>query len=272
MTMEVHGFIPALLGNPNIDGLFSTGEDFWPSEKPIMHTFFKIISYIPILRRIVIANPWLADSSYYKDGMVGSHTISGLATTIREWTGINWDKKLTNLKNGQRLGLTGFGASAHLVLKIVKHVYPNCKLYVFARSEKERTFAKELGADWAGDFHQQSPEKLNCIIDTTPVWKPIVDALLNLKSNGRLVINAIRKESVDKDYLLKLDYSQHLWMEKEIKSVANVARSDVSEFLNLAAEIPIHPEFQEFPLQDANKALIELKERKIRGAKVLRID
>jgi propanol-preferring alcohol dehydrogenase len=180
--------------------------------------------------------------------------------------------KLTNLKNGQNLGLTGFGASAHLVLKMVKHVYPNCKLYVFARSEKERTFAKDLGADWTGDSHEQSPEKLNCIIDTTPVWKPVVEALRNLKSNGRLVINAIRKESVDKEYLLNLDYSQHLWMEKEIKSVANVARNDVSEFLNLAAEIPIQPEYQEFPLADANKALIELKESKIRGAKVLLLD
>jgi propanol-preferring alcohol dehydrogenase len=93
----------------------------------------------------------------------------------------------------------------------------------------------------------------------------------NLKPNGRLVVNAIRKEEIDKDYLLKIDYPQHLWLEKEIKSVANVARSDVSEFLNLAAEIPIKPEFQEYSLEDANKALIELKERKIRGAKVLKI-
>ncbi|NIS38307.1 alcohol dehydrogenase, partial [Candidatus Saccharibacteria bacterium] len=75
----------------------------------------------------------------------------------------------------------------------------------------------------------------------------------------------------DQDYLLKLDYPVHLWMEKEIKSVANVARKDVSEFLQLAAEIPIKPEVQEFDLKDANKALMELKESKIRGAKVLKI-
>ena len=111
----------------------------------------------------------------------------------------------------------------------------------------------------------------NCIIDTTPAWKPIVEAMKNLKPGGRLVINAIRKEEIDKNYLLKLDYPRHLWLEKEIKSVANVARRDVSEFLKLAAEIPIKPEIQEYSLEHANEALIELKERKIRGAKVLKI-
>ncbi len=177
--------------------------------------------------------------------------------------------RLTELKNGQNLGLTGFGASAHLVLKMVKFQYPDTKIYVFARSEKERAFALELGAVWAGNTTDTSPEKLNSIIDTTPVWKPIVKAMKNLKPGGRLVINAIRKENIDKDYLLQLDYPEHLWMEKEIKSVANVTRQDVSEFLALAAEIPIKPEFQTYPLDQANKALLELKERKIRGAKVL---
>jgi propanol-preferring alcohol dehydrogenase len=179
--------------------------------------------------------------------------------------------KLTGLKNGQRLGLTGFGASAHLVLKMARHRYPNSRVSVFARSEEERAFARELGAAWAGDTEDQPPEKLDCIIDTTPVWKPIVEALKNLEPGGSLVINAIRKEDVDKECLLQLDYPTHLWMEKEIKSVANVARSDVKEFLQLAAEIPIKPEVQEFALEDANQALLELKARKIRGAKVLRI-
>ncbi|RMF57417.1 MAG: alcohol dehydrogenase [Calditrichaeota bacterium] len=179
--------------------------------------------------------------------------------------------QLTQLKNGQSLGLTGFGASGHLVLKMVKHRFPDTSVYVFARSEKEQAFARELGADWAGDTEAQAPELLNAIIDTTPVWKPIVEALKNLKPGGRLVINAIRKELIDLDYLLKLDYPKHLWMEKEIKSVANVTRKDVSEFLKLAADIPILPEVQEYPLEDANQALMELKNRKIRGAKVLRI-
>ena len=179
--------------------------------------------------------------------------------------------RLTNIKNGQNLGLTGFGASAHLVIKMARHRYPNSNIFVFARSEKERNFAKELGAVWAGDIDEEPPEKLNCVIDTTPAWKPIVKALKNLEAGGRLVINAICKEVFDKEYLLKLDYPSHLWLEKEVKSVANVARKDVSDFLNLAAEIPIKPEIEEFPLEEANRALIELKERKIRGAKVLRI-
>ena len=89
---------------------------------------------------------------------------------------------------------------------------------------------------------------------------------------SRLVINAIRKEESDKKSLLALDYANHLWLEKEIKSVANVARTDVGEILQLAAEIQIRPEVQEFELKDANRALVELKERKIRGAKVLKIN
>lgn len=178
---------------------------------------------------------------------------------------------LTQMKNGQNLGLTGFGASAHLVLKMARHKYPDSRIFVFARSKKERDFAVELGASWAGDTEEESPEKLQCIIDTTPVWKPIVEGLKNLEGGGRLVINAIRKEDIDKDYLLKMDYPSHLWLEKEIKSVANVTRKDISEFLLLASKIAIRPEVEEFNLADANKALIELKERKIRGAKVLKM-
>ena len=179
--------------------------------------------------------------------------------------------RLTGLQDGQRLGLTGFGASAHLVLKMARHRYPKTDVHVFARSPRERAFALELGAVWAGATEEEPPERLAAIIDTTPVWKPVVEALKNLAPGGRLVINAIRKEEVDKEVLLSCDYPTHLWMEKEIKSVANVARRDISEFLALAAEIPIKPEVQTFPLERANEALMELKKRKIRGAKVLRI-
>jgi propanol-preferring alcohol dehydrogenase len=179
---------------------------------------------------------------------------------------------LANLEDGQNLGLTGFGASAHLVLKMVKHRFPNAQVFVFARAESEREFALELGAVWAGDTSDRAPAGLAAVIDTTPVWKPVVEAMAGLEPGGRLVINAIRKEENDKEYLQRLSYTDHLWMEKEIKSVANVARSDVSEFLELAAEIPIKPEVEEFVLEDANRALLELKQSKIRGAKVLRID
>lgn len=180
--------------------------------------------------------------------------------------------RLTGISDGGRLGLTGFGASAHLVLKMAQHRFPHTPVYVFSRTESERAFARELGAVWAGDSGDTSPEQLDAIIDTTPVWGPIVGALANLAPGGRLVINAIRKEARDQDALLRLDYPTHLWMEKEIKSVANVARQDVSEFLALAAEIPILPEIQEYRLEEANTALAELKGRRIRGAKVLRIN
>jgi propanol-preferring alcohol dehydrogenase len=177
--------------------------------------------------------------------------------------------KLTGLKNGENLGLAGFGASAHLVLKLAQVMYPDSAIFVFVRNAKEREFALELGAAWAGDHGGMPPQMMRATIDTTPVWGPVVEALRTLEPGGRLVINAIRKEETDKEAMLKLDYPAHLWMEKEIKSVANVARADVAEFLEVAARVPLKPEVQEYPLEDANRALVELKERKIRGAKVL---
>lgn len=179
---------------------------------------------------------------------------------------------LSGLGNGDSLGLTGFGASAHLVLQIARYRFPSIKIFVFARSEKERAFASELGAFWTGISDDQVPELLDCIIDTTPAWKPIVDALKNLKPGGRLVINAIRKEESDKDQLININFSRHLWMEKEIKSVTNVTRRDVNEFLTLAAAIPVVPEVQEYRLEQANIALLEMKKGSIRGARALVMD
>jgi propanol-preferring alcohol dehydrogenase len=179
---------------------------------------------------------------------------------------------LTNLQDGQVLGLTGFGASAHLVLKLARYQYPQSPIVVFARSEQERAFALELGASWAGDTTDRAPQPCAAIIDTTPVWTPVLEALKNLDAGGRLVINAIRKESVDQHVWLQLNYPDQLWHEKEIKSVANVTRRDVREFLHLAAEIPLKPETETYGLAEANRALMELKQRHIRGAKVLIIE
>lgn len=222
--------------------------------------------------------------------------------------------RLTNLQNGQILGLFGFGASAHIVIQLAKYKYPECKVFVFTRpfdsasldSARDRqgrpgqsrtnchsskdpslnevgdmstaaigaghqNLAKKLGADWVGATGDDPPEKLNCAIDFTPAWTPVVEALKALERGGRVVINAIRKENKDKDNLLNLDYSTHLWLEKELKTVANITRSDAQEFLPLAAEIPIVPEVQEFKLEQANKALILLKQGKIQGAGVLKM-
>ena len=179
--------------------------------------------------------------------------------------------RLSGISDGDALGLSGFGASAHLVLKMARHRFPASPVFVFARSERERAFALELGADWAGGHGERAPAPCRAVIDTTPAWAPVVEALESLAPGGRLVVNAIRKEEADKTALAALDYPRHLWMEKEVKSVANVARRDVSEFLALAAEAGLRPEVEEFPLEEANAALLQLKQRKIRGAKVLRV-
>ncbi len=177
--------------------------------------------------------------------------------------------KLAQLTNGEVLGLTGFGASAHLVLKMARHLYPDSKILVFARSGEEQEFARSLGANWAGSTADQPPCRAHAIIDTTPAWLPVINALACLQPGGRLVINAIRKESRDKAELLRLEYAAHLWMEKEIKSVANITVADVREFLDLAAVVPIRPKVELYPFDQANEALIELKRRHVKGAKVL---
>jgi alcohol dehydrogenase, propanol-preferring len=179
--------------------------------------------------------------------------------------------KLCNLQDGQSLGLMGFGGSNHIVLKTAKYKFPNSPIFVFSRNPSEREFALSLGAAWAGAIDENPPQGLDAVIDTTPVWGPVSEALKVLSPGGRLVINAIRKEESDKEILLNLSYPSQLWMEKEIKSVANVTRADVREFLQLAAEANIRPEVQEYELEQANQALRELKQGKIRGAKVLRI-
>lgn len=179
--------------------------------------------------------------------------------------------RLCNLKDGQSLGLMGFGGSNHIVLKTAKYKYPNSKIFVFSRNADEREFALSLGAVWAGAIDESPPEEMNAVIDTTPVWLPITEALKHLNPGGRVVVNAIRKIDADKKVLLDLDYSSQMWMEKEIKSIANVTRKDVREFLQLAAEADIKPEYQEYDLKDANQALTELTQGKIRGSKVLKI-
>jgi len=181
--------------------------------------------------------------------------------------------RLTGLKDGEILGLFGFGASAHIVIQVVKYKYPNSKVFVFTRPHQTRhqNLAKNLGADWVGATGEVPPEKLNAAIDFTPAWRPIVEALAVLEKGGRVVINAIRKEDKDKDSLLKLNYAKHLWQEKQIKSVANITRKDAQEFLPLAGKIPILPEVEEFKLEEANRALNLLKKGEIQGAAVLKV-
>ena len=177
--------------------------------------------------------------------------------------------RLTSIGDGEALGLMGFGSSAHLVIQTARHLYPNSAVYVFDRSESVREFALSLGAHWAGGIRDTPPEPLAAIIDTTPVWLPIVESMKKLAPGGRLVINAIRKVDADKEELLKLSYHDHLWMEREIKSVANLTRFDISEFLPLAGEIPLKPTVTSFPLEEANEALQSLNSGSVQGSHVL---
>lgn len=186
---------------------------------------------------------------------------------------IGWRSlRLTRLADGEVLGLSGFGASAHLVLQLARRRYPASPIYVFARSEEEQAFALELGAAWTGNFMDVPPQPLDAVIDTTPVWKPLVELLPRLAPAGRFVINAISKSSTDQNELLRLDYSSHLWMEREIKSVANVTREDVRQLLALVADSDLRPTIEILPLEDANQALGRLASgARMRGAMVLKV-
>ncbi|MBM4462278.1 MAG: zinc-dependent alcohol dehydrogenase family protein [Chloroflexi bacterium] len=175
------------------------------------------------------------------------------------------DMRLSGVKPGQTLGLFGFGASAHIVLQVARHC--SCQVFVFTRSAEHRALAQRLGAAWTGTAEDDPPQKVNCAIDFTPVGETVPQALRVLEKGGRLVIAVIRKRTP----IPPLDYARLLWDEKEIKSVANITRKDAQDFLPLAAEIPIIPEVQQFKLEEANEALILLKQGHIQGAAVLRM-
>ena len=172
---------------------------------------------------------------------------------------------LTEAVDGETIGLFGFGASAHIVIQIITHKYPACRVFVFTRGRAHRELALKLGADWVGAPDETPPALLNRAIDFTPVGESVVHALGASAKGARVVINAIRKATA----IPQMDYGRYLWGEREIKSVANVARRDAEEFLPLAAEIPIVPEVEVYGLADVNKALIRLKEGKVHGAAVL---
>ena len=173
--------------------------------------------------------------------------------------------RLSGIQRGQVLGLFGFGASAHIVIQVAN--YWGCEVFVFTRSERHRSLAMKLGATWAGGPEDEPPKRLHGAIDFTPVGETVPKALSLLEKGGRLVLAVIRK----KNPIPPLDYSEHLWDEKEVKSVANITRKDAQDFLSLAAEIPIVPEVEEFRLDEANRVLMLLKQGKIQGAGVLKV-
>jgi propanol-preferring alcohol dehydrogenase len=172
--------------------------------------------------------------------------------------------KLSEIEKGGRLGLFGFGASAHIVIQIAE--FWGCQVFVFTRSEEHRKLARDLGAVWAGSAEDTPPTKMQSAIIFAPAGKLVLDALRVLEKGGTLALAGIYMSPIP-----ELDYQEHLYYEKTVRSVANSTRKDAKDLLELAGKIPIRSEVQEFPLAEANRALLLLKQGKIQGAGVLRV-
>jgi len=171
--------------------------------------------------------------------------------------------KLSQIRPGQSLGLYGFGASAHIAIQVAK--YWDCEVYVFTRSEKHKEHALQLGAKWVGQAQDDPPKKLDSVIIFAPAGWIVPYALNALKKGGTLAINAIHMTPIP-----QMNY-ETIYYEKTIRSVANLTRQDAEEFLNIAAEVPVRTDFEVFPLDAANDALLKLKRSRINGAAVLKI-
>ena len=171
--------------------------------------------------------------------------------------------RLSGIQPGARLGLYGFGASAHLVIQVARHW--DCEVYVFTRGENHRRLARQLGAVWIGSAGEKPPQPLDASIIFAPVGWIVPLALEHLRPGGTVAINAIHMSDIP-----QIRYST-LWRERVIRSVANFTRKDANDFLHLAAEIPIRCEVEEFLLEEANQVLMKLKQSEIRASTVLRI-
>jgi propanol-preferring alcohol dehydrogenase len=171
--------------------------------------------------------------------------------------------RLSELQPGQKLGLFGFGASAHITIQMATAM--DCEVYVFTRSKEHRKLARELGSKWEGSAIDDPPEKLDSAIIFAPVGWIVKEALRTLDKAGTLAINAIHMSPIP-----EIPY-ELLWHEKKVRSVANVTRQDAEQFLRIAGEIPIRTEVDVFELEEVNEVLRMMKGSEIRGAAVLRI-
>jgi len=171
--------------------------------------------------------------------------------------------RVSELKAGERLGLFGFGASAHIAIQVARHW--GCDVYVFSRSEQHRKHAESLGAVWTGSSDATPPMLLDRAISFAPAGDLVPKALRVLRKGGTLALAGIYMTPIP-----EFDYGL-LYDERSIRSVANSPRKDAIDFLKIAAEIPVKTEVEVFALHEANKALQFLKESKIRGAGVLKV-
>ena len=172
--------------------------------------------------------------------------------------------RLSQIKPGQRLGLYGFGASAHVAIQVAVHW--GCEVYVFSRSKDHRAHAEKLGAVWTGTSKENPPEKLDSSINFTPAGDTVLDGLRHLDKGGIHTLAGIYMSPIP-----EMDYTEYLYHERTLRSVANATRGDGEELLKIAGEIPIRTTTQAFPLEDANKVLKLVKNSKIDGAAILKL-
>lgn len=170
--------------------------------------------------------------------------------------------RVAGVEKGERVGLFGFGASAHLALPVL--LAWNCEVFVATRGASHRRFAAELGAAWVGDEKAKPPVQLDRAITFAPSGDVVVCALASLRKGGVVAINAIHLDRIP-----QFDYDSLLWGERQIRSVANMTRADAREFLQIAADIKLKPQVTVFPLDQANEALLAIKNDAVNGAAVI---
>jgi alcohol dehydrogenase, propanol-preferring len=170
--------------------------------------------------------------------------------------------RVAGVQKGERVGLFGFGASAHLAIHVL-HAW-NCTVYVSTRGEAHRALASSLGAKWVGSEQEHPPVELDRAVTFAPSGDVVITALSSLRKGGVVAINAIHLDRIP-----EFDYDRLLWGERQIRSVANMTRADARDFLGLASEIKLEPKVSEFPLAKVNDALLALKNDSINGAAVI---
>lgn len=170
--------------------------------------------------------------------------------------------RVAGVEHGERVGLFGFGASAHLAIAVLQAW--RCEVYVSTRGESHRLLAESLGATWVGNENQKPPVELDRAVTFAPSGDVVVAALGSLRKGGVVAINAIHLDRIP-----EFDYDRLLWGERQLRSVANMTRSDARDFIQIAAEINLRPKVTAFSLDQANEALDAVKRDAIDGAAVL---
>jgi alcohol dehydrogenase, propanol-preferring len=170
--------------------------------------------------------------------------------------------RVAGVEKGERVGLFGFGASAHLAIEVLRAW--KCPVYVSTRGASHRRLAESMGAEWVGDEHARPPVPLDRAITFAPSGDVVVAALSSLRKGGVVAINAIHLDRIP-----EFDYDRLLWGERQLRSVANMTRADATDFLRIAAEIGIKPKVTSFPLDRANEALQAVKADAVDGAAVI---